>query len=194
MTWALLRLYFATYHRWTVEGLEHLPPTGGVVVMANHASHLDPPLIGAALPRPIRPMAKEELFRWAPWRWWISTLGAFPIRRGGADRDAIRRALEMVRRGEVLVVFPEGTRTRDGAFLPFQPGAGLIALKAEAPVLPLRIRGTFESWPKGGGLKIRPARIRIRLGPPIDLSGIGARGRAGVEEATARIRAAVEAL
>lgn len=189
----LYRIYFRRRHRWRVEGAENVPADGGVLLFSNHASYLDPPLIGSALERPIRAMAKVELFRWPLFSWWITHLGAFPIRRGGADREAIRDALAILAHGEALLIFPEGTRTPDGNLLPFQAGAGMIALRAGVPVIPVRIRGSFEAWGKGRRW-IRPAPISVRFGPPIDLSDLPRQGREAYEAAAARIRAAVEAL
>lgn len=187
------RIYFRLRHRWKVVGLENLPASGGVVVMSNHASHLDPPLLGAALPRPIRPMAKIELFRNPIFGRYIDVLGAFPIRRGEGDREGMRCAIEMVRNGEVLVLFPEGTRTEDGRLRAFHPGSAMLALRAGAPVVPVRIRGTFEAWGKGRR-KIRPVPIEVRVGPPVDLSDLPTTGREAYRAASDRIRAAIEAL
>lgn len=158
----LFRLLF----RLRVEGQGHVPASGGVLLVANHASYLDPPVVGCALNRPVRFMAKAELFEIPVLRWLIRKLGAFPVQRGGFDRRAVRRAIELLREGEVVCLFPEGTRTRTGSLLPFQRGAGLIALRAGVPVLPIGIVNTFK--PFAGG-RFLPRPIVVRIGKPIPL-------------------------
>ncbi len=182
---ALLRLLF----RMEVSGREHEPLHGPVLVVANHWSALDPPVLGCALRRPVHFMAKEELFRIPLARTWIRWVGAFPVRRGKPDRAAIRTALELLGRGEVVVVFPEGTRNPRGYLLPAEPGAAFLALRARVPILPVGILGTLEAMPKGAWIP-RPRRVQVRIGPPFLLSDLGD-DREALEVAGDRIMRAI---
>ncbi len=123
-------------------GLEHIPRAGGFIVACNHISFWDPPLVGAALPREVHFLAKEELFANRFFRWLITSLNAIPIRRGLTDPGAVKRALEVVSRGRGLVMFPEGMRVKDGALRPALPGVGLLSVKAGAPVVPAYMSGS----------------------------------------------------
>jgi 1-acyl-sn-glycerol-3-phosphate acyltransferase len=163
---ALLRLFFG----FTVAGREHEPPTGAVIVVSNHLSDLDPLVIGSALRRPVAFMAKEELFTPPLLRWWVTACGAFPVRRGEPDRQAIRTALEVLRRGGMLVMFPEGTRGRDRTLRPPEPGAAMLALRTGAPLLPAAILGTDRVLPRDAR-RLRRSRITVRLGSPIHVGG-----------------------
>src|SRR6516164_5983812 len=111
-----------------VDGAANEPAAGPVVVVSNHLSDLDPLIVGAALKRRLRFMAKQELFRVPGVRWWISACGAFPVRRGEPDRQALRTALRLLERGGALVMFPEGTRGTTRELRPPEPGAALLAL------------------------------------------------------------------
>jgi len=162
MAWLLFRL--------RVEGRENEPLRGPFIVISNHASILDPILLGCALRHPIRFMAKEELFRIPGLRALMTVLGAFPVRRGEPDRQAIRRALEIIKKGEVLGMFPGGTRTPDGRLHRVEPGAAALALRTKVPILPVAILGTERALPRGAKVP-RPTPITIRIGPPLTLDG-----------------------
>lgn len=155
----LFRLFFTVFYRWEIQGLEHIPSRGGVVVCCNHINNLDPPLIGAAMERQVRFMAKEELFRIPVLSPLIRKFGAFPVQRGSGDKKALKRALEVLKQGEVLGVFPEGTRSKTGELGKGHPGASFIALKGEAEVVPAAIVGPYRLFRK----------VRIVFGPPLDL-------------------------
>lgn len=159
----LLRAYF----RETVEGAGKVPATGAFVLAANHVSYLDPPALGVACPRPVHFMAKAELFRIPVLGIFLPQVGAFPVHRGAADRQAIRHALAVLEQGGVVGVFPEGTRSRTGHLLAPQGGAALLALKAGVPIVPAGIWGTERV---SGPLNLpRPVRIGVRFGDPINL-------------------------
>lgn len=162
------RLALALLGGLRVHGREKVPLEGPLIIAPNHCSYLDPPLVGVAVPRICHSMSKEELFRVPLLGWWITRLHVFPVKRGGADRAALRHALQVLKRGEVLVIFPEGTRTRDGRLGPAQPGIGLIAVKSGAPILPLYIDGTFRAWPRHRKLP-RPARMSAWFGDLIPM-------------------------
>jgi len=145
---------------------DRLPRSGGVLVVSNHQSYLDPILAAVGTARPFHPMARDTLFRVAPFRWLIRSLYAFPVRRDAADLGAIREALRRLRAGAIVLMFPEGTRTRDGSIAPLQGGPVTVAVRANVPIVPLVIDGAFESWPRTHLLP-RPAVIRVACGTPV---------------------------
>ncbi len=165
----LLRLLFRLYNRWEVAGRRHVPQTGGVLLIANHTSYADPPIVGAACPRPVHFLAKAELFRIPLLSGLIRRTHAFPVRRGGADRAALRQAIRLLREGKVLLIFPEGTRSPDGRLQELELGAAFIALSAPAQVVPVAIIGADHLLPRGKPILL-PAKLRLSFGPPLDLS------------------------
>jgi 1-acyl-sn-glycerol-3-phosphate acyltransferase len=142
--------------RFRAEGTENLPEAGACIVAANHFHLLDPVIIGAALGRPVRFMAKEELFRNRLAGRLLSILGAFPVKRGKTDVQAVRRSLQVLAEGEVLGIFPEGTRGRAGEIQDAYSGAALLAARCEAPLVPVGLYGTYRP----GG------RLRMKVGKP----------------------------
>lgn len=176
LTWLVLGLI----SRHEVIGLENLPRTGQFLLMANHVSWLDPPILGWLIPRRITFMAKEELFRNWFVRWVVAGYGAFPIRRGEGDRQALREALKVLDSGAVLGMFPEGTRSRDGQLQPGQPGIAMLALRSGAPVVPVSIVGTDRIWRLSSLLR-RP-RFTVTIGRPFKLSDSEVVGRRGLSD------------
>lgn len=148
---------FQLFYRWDVTGREHIPPQGACILCANHISWWDPPLVGSLTKRLVRFMAKEELFSIPVFGKFLPMVHAFPVKRESADRRAIKTALDTLKDGGVLGIFPEGTRSRTDELLPPQAGVGLIAVKSEAPVVPIAIIGPYRLF--------RP--LRIRIGAPI---------------------------
>jgi len=178
ITRAVLRWWFG----FRVDGREHEPAMGPVIVVSNHRSDLDPLVVGSALRRRVTFMAKQELFRVPGVRWWISACGAFPVRRGEADRQALRTALKILADGGVLVMFPEGTRAFGRELRPPEPGAALLALRTGAALLPVAITGTDEVLPRGAH-RLRRGTIRVRIGEHIPVAGVDGNGaKAGREE------------
>lgn len=162
----LFRLLFLTVFRWKVEGKENIPTHGGAIIAPNHISLWDPPLMGAALSRRIHFMAKEELFSYPVFRWIITQLKAFPVKRGAADRNAIRTAVTLLEQGELVGLFPEGTRGKNGVLGPAEPGVLMIAVKANVPIIPVAIIGTD----KVGRFPILFPRFIVRFGKPLTVS------------------------
>ena len=160
------RVLFVTLFGIRVYHAERLPREGGVLVVSNHQSYLDPILVAVGMPRPFHPMARESLFRVAPFRWLIRSLYAFPVRRGTADFGAVREALRRLRAGAVVLMFPEGTRTRDGSIEPLQGGPVTVALRGGVPIVPMVIDGAFEAWPRTQMLPW-PHRVRVACGTPV---------------------------
>jgi 1-acyl-sn-glycerol-3-phosphate acyltransferase len=151
-----------------VEGREHEPPSGPVLAICNHVSALDPPIAGVVLRRRARFMAKEELLQVPVLGVLLRAIGVFPVRRGEPDRQSIRTALEALLRGDLLLMFPEGTRSADGRLRAAEPGAALLALRTGAAVLPMAVIGTHRVMPKGARLP-RPRPVVVRLGPPLSV-------------------------
>lgn len=152
-----------------VIGREHLPAAGGILVAANHASYLDIPLVGMALPRMADFMGKIELFEHPLSGWLYRRLGGFAIRRGRQARDGLNEAMRRLRAGRVVVMFPEGGRNAQGLGRPM-PGIGLIVAQTGAPVVPAYIAGAGVALPAGSWL-LRPHPVTVALGRPIDFSG-----------------------
>jgi 1-acyl-sn-glycerol-3-phosphate acyltransferase len=171
--------------RLRAEGVENVPKEGGFVLAANHVSNFDPWPLGVPLfpHRYLRFMAKAELFWW-PLGPIIRSGGAFKVRRGEGDIEAIKHAVELVREGHVVVMFPHGTRQRKGLVKKYRPrshtGAARIALEAGAPLVPAAIAGTDRLS--------RLGRLRVRYGKPLELDGLDARA------ATERLMAEIERL
>jgi len=144
---------------WTVEGREHVPATGGLIVASNHVSFWDPPLVGTAVKRELHFLAKEELFRNAVLGSLIRAFNAIPIRRGVADLSGLTRAMEVLRAGHALILFPEGSRMRDGRLHRARPGVGMLAAGTGARILPCHISGSDR--PREWLLRRAPLRVRI---------------------------------
>src|SRR3954470_6733753 len=161
-----LQPFFLLYFRLSRAGREHGKVKGGLIVAANHRSFLDPFAIGASLPwrRPMNYVAKMELFekRWQAWL--LSRLGAFPIRRGESDEEAMKTARMVVERGGTICIFPEGTRIRTGSLSTPKRGVGRLALQTGAAVVPVAVLGTEQVR---RGWRIRPRKVRLRLGRPM---------------------------
>jgi len=175
----------------SVNGGEHIPTAGGFVLVSNHASHFDPPILAIASPRQMTYIAKIELFSNPVFGWFIRRLGAYPIRRGAGDREAFQAALDLLASGHALVVFPEGTRTITGAMGRIRIGAAMMALSAGVPLIPAYIEGSFAAWPKGG--PIRRSRVRVRIGPAIKMNDLENDSR-GARALTVRLKMAMDAL
>lgn len=162
----LCRLVFSTIWRTRVIGIEQVPRDGGVLLIANHQSFLDPVIATQALPRECHYMARDSLFRNRLFRGLIQSLNAFPVKRGSADLTAIKETLKRLRGGALITLFPEATRTEDGSVRPMQAGAVLVARKAGVPIIPTLILGAFEVWPRKARFP-RPGRILVAYGAPI---------------------------
>jgi cytidylate kinase len=159
---ALMRLMF----RLESVGAENIPERGPVLMVANHSSVLDPPLVGGASGRQLTYLAKAELFEIPLFRTLIRALNARPIRREGADPGALRTARRVLEEGGALLVFPEGTRGEEGDIRSAKSGAGLLAVSSGAAVVPVYIRGSGRAWPKGRRLP-RPAKVTVTFGKPL---------------------------
>ncbi len=162
-----LRVMFDMFFRGEVVGLENLPRHGGFLVAANHASYLDPVLIGSQIPRQIAYFARKTLWKGGISSWWLDSVGVIPVDRdGGQDVGAIKRVLKALKAERGLILFPEGTRTLDGTLQPAKPGVGFMAVKTQVPVVPVRIFGSFEAYGKGRGLYLGTP-VTVVFGKPM---------------------------
>jgi 1-acyl-sn-glycerol-3-phosphate acyltransferase len=157
--------------RGEVTGLGNIPRHGAFIIACNHASHLDPPIVGSLVPRQVAFFARKTLWKPGLAQWWLDGVGTIPVDRdGGSDVAAIKRVLQTLQAGKALILFPEGTRSPDGNLQTAKPGVGLIACRTQAPVLPVRIfnshRGRVltpaEYDPPGAG-KDRYQRVSERI-------------------------------
>jgi 1-acyl-sn-glycerol-3-phosphate acyltransferase len=181
----LMRAWFGI----RLEGHEHVPATGPVILASNHRSNMDPVLLASAVDRPVAFMAKAELFVW-PLGSILRWIGQFPVRRGGIDREALRRTDAVLGRGSMLGLFPEGTRG-DGTFSAVHPGLAYIVVRQRCPVLPVAIFGTERVRRRFGWLPFA-SPVRIVIGPPVDLpqaTGDRAGRRAASEVLRQRLQA-----
>ncbi|GAB6182195.1 lysophospholipid acyltransferase family protein [Desulfotomaculum defluvii] len=153
----IIRHILLFWRRWKIVGLENLPVDGGVLVVSNHVSNLDPVVVGCALTRRIHFMAKIELFRIPILNTIITLLGAFPIDREKSDRNAIRKALEHLKNGNVVGIFPEGTRSKTGELQKAHVGAAMLAVKGDVPILPVALIGTRGFFNK----------VIVKIGKPV---------------------------
>jgi 1-acyl-sn-glycerol-3-phosphate acyltransferase len=164
--WLFFRTVYATYFRWHVYGAENVPATGGVILAANHASFLDPPLVGSGLKRDINYLARESLFRFPLVGAVLRSWNSVPVDRDGGGAKGLKIILGRLLDGAGIILFPEGTRTLDGKLQPVRAGIGLVVAKSEAPVVPVRVFGTFEAF--GRNVKFpRPKRIGVKYGTPM---------------------------
>lgn len=182
-----------------VEGLEYVPREGPFILVANHRSLADPPILGWAVghrvDRVVHFIAKEEMRGWPVLGWLAARTGVVFVRRGEADRAAQRAALGLLAAGEPIAVFPEGTRSRDGSLGPAKPGAALLAIRSGAPLLPVGITGTERLFPGGSRMPHR-TRVVVRIGPTFALGShpTGRIPRKPLSEGSERIMREIAAL
>ena len=176
ITWHLGRWLFATCFRWRIFHPERVPRTGAVILAANHASVMDPPLIGCAITRPLNYLARESLFRFPVVGAYLRALNAVPVDRDGGGAAGLRAILDRLLKGGGIVLFPEGTRTSDGRLQPARSGIGLTVIKSTAPVVPVRVFGTFAAWGRNRRCP-RPHRIAVKYGLPMDFAALRAEAK-----------------
>jgi len=162
----LLFFRHRTLHR------ERIPESGGALIVSNHVSYLDPPVIAVAFRQPIYCLARKSLFK-GFLGWLLPHIQVMPVDRGKGDLNGLKRILTLLKEGNRVLIFPEGTRSPDGTLQGAEPGIGFIIAKCEVPVIPLRIFGAHECWPRGAKFP-SPGRITVVPGPPVDFSRIPA--------------------
>lgn len=183
--WVVFNSLFRTYFGCRFYGADRVPATGPVVLAANHASFIDPPLIGAAARRTINFLARDTLFSNPLVGAVLRSWEVVPVDRDGAGAAGLKAILDRLLRGSAILLFPEGTRTRDGRLQPARSGIGLTVIKSTCPVVPLRLFGTHEAfgrqhrWP-------RPRRVIVKFGQPMDFAALraeaGSCGKARVKQ------------
>jgi 1-acyl-sn-glycerol-3-phosphate acyltransferase len=183
------------YTRMSIEGREHLPTTGGYIIAPVHRSYVDTPISACISRRRIRYMAKDSMWKFASFGKLLSALGAFPVSRGTADREALLRCLAVLDAGEPLVLFPEGERKDGPTIQPLFDGAAYLASKSGVPVIPVGIGGSDRVMPRGAKF-IFPRKVRVVIGAPIRVE-VGENGRASrdvIKATTAQLRIEIQRL
>ena len=166
--WSLFLVFFKTYLGFNVVGRANVPKRGAFIFVSNHSSYLDPILLGTSLHRSLYYMARENLFGKPLPDWIMRQVHAFPIKRETGDVGALRQALSILKDGKPLVIFPEGTRSKDKCLRSAKPGVGFIAARAKVPVVPAYVDGSFEVLP--GNLKtLKRSPVSVYIGKPIYL-------------------------
>ena len=193
---AIVEIVYQICFRGEIAGLENLPATGGYIVAANHASLLDPPIVGLYLPRQVQFFARQTLWRPGLASWWLNSVGCIPVDRdGGGDIGALKNVLKALKDGRVIILFPEGTRSPDGKLRAPKAGVGFVACHSQAPVVPARIFGSSEAFGRSG--KLRPGTpVAVTYGRPLlpsDYDNPGA-GRERSQLAAEKIMAAIALL
>ena len=183
----LMRVTFFVLGGFRRKGQQNVPRTGGVLICPNHFSDADPAAVAIALPRTAWFMAKAELFHVPILGTLIQLWHGFPVKRDSADRGALRRAEELLKAGEAVVIFPEGGGNAEGLLQPLHPGALMIALRAKVPVIPVALVNTDKMWTYGAMFPHRSGvPVSVIFGPPLDLSDLAGK-RGAIEKATERL-------
>ena len=164
--WLSFRALYATYFRWRVYDAENVPAMGGVILAANHVSFLDPFLVGAGLKRDINYLARESLFRFPGIGALLRSWNSVPVDRDGGGAKGLKIILGRLLDGAGIILFPEGTRSQDGKLQPARAGIGLVVAKSEAPVVPVRVFGTFEAYGRNQKIPL-PKRVAVKYGTPM---------------------------
>ena len=171
--WYFFRFVYIFYFRWRAFNPERVPITGPVILAANHASFIDPPLVGAGLNRPVNYLARNTLFHVPVLAGLLRSWKVVPVDRDGGGGAGLKAILERLLDGGIILLFPEGTRSPDGKLRPAKSGIGLTVIKSSAPVVPVRLFGTFEAY--GRHLKVpRPRRVMVKYGHPLDFRALRA--------------------
>jgi 1-acyl-sn-glycerol-3-phosphate acyltransferase len=171
----LLRLLAICLFDLKAYGLQNVPKRGGVLIVSNHQSYLDPGVLGVKIKRPMSFMAKSELFVNKFFSGMITAVNAYPVRQGDGDVGAVRETINRLQEGHVLVMFPEGGRTEDGEIDKMEGGMGLIVRRAgpAVKVVPAAIYGAYQAWPRQSILP-HPSPVRVKYGPALDISHLRA--------------------
>ena len=168
ITRVIVRLVVPLLGGITVIGAENIPQTGPIILAPNHRSYMDPPYLSLVTKRQLHLMAKDSLFRVPLFGAYIKAMGAFPVKRGAADRGALKRAMAELAAGRVMGIFPEGTRAEPGTLLPGEKGFALVARQTGVPIVPIALERTSKVLPKHGGL--HRAHVRAIIGKPVTAS------------------------
>lgn len=162
----LARLTATALFRVRVVGRENVPPDGGGLVCANHQSYFDPVLIGLAVDRRLNYLARDTLFRNPLFKWLIDFFDAIPIDREGGGLAGLKETLRRLKQEELVLIFPEGTRTRNGDLQPLKPGFCAVARRSRGPLIPIGFDGAYQAWPRSSPMP-RLSRLAVVIGEPI---------------------------
>ena len=174
--WLFFRAAFKFYFGWRVYNAERVPLTGPIILASNHLSFIDPPLVGAGIRRGINYLARENLFRFPVLGWILHQWQVVPVDREGGGAKGLKAILDRLLAGGAIILFPEGTRSRNGDLQPARSGIGLTVIKSTAPVIPVRVFGTFEAY--GRHLSIpRPRRVVVKYGQPMLFASLRAEAK-----------------
>ncbi len=174
--WSLFRFLFRFYFRWRVFHPERVPVTGPVVLAANHDSFLDPPLVGAGLERDINYLARDSLFRYPGLGTVLRSWNSVPVDREGGGAAGLKAILDRLLAGGAIILFPEGTRSKDGRLQKARSGIGLTVIKSNAVVIPVRVFGTFEAY--GRHMKVPlPRSVAVKYGQPLKFAALRAEAK-----------------
>ncbi len=192
----IFRVIYDIAFRGEYAGVENLPKSGAFMIASNHASHLDPPIVGSLIPNQVCFFARKTLWKKGFASWWLDAVGTIPVDRdGGSDVNAIKRVIQALRNDKAIILFPEGTRSPDGNLQTAKPGVGLLACRTRVPVVPARIFGSFDAFGRDGKVRV-PTPISVVYGPPIlpaDYDDPSA-GKERYQRASERIMARIAAL
>jgi 1-acyl-sn-glycerol-3-phosphate acyltransferase len=175
--WIFFRALFATWFRCRYCNPERVPLTGPVILASNHASFMDPPLVGAGLSRQVNYLARNTLFNTRVVGAVLQSWKVVPVDREGGGGAGLKAILERLLEGGAILLFPEGTRSTDGALRPAKSGIGLTVIKSSGVVVPVRVFGTFEAWPRHAKFP-RPRRLVVKYGRPMVFEKLRAEARA----------------
>jgi 1-acyl-sn-glycerol-3-phosphate acyltransferase len=171
----IFKFFFKIYFRVSAYGVENIPKSGPCLIVANHVSFFDPPLVGTRITnRQVYFLARDTLFRNPVSRFILQRWNSIPINRGAGFMDAFDKALTKLKDGNLIIAFPEGTRSKDGLLQKAKPGIGLLAYTAKVTVVPCMVKGAYEAMPKGRKLPA-PKKITLFYGKPIDLTELYSR-------------------
>jgi 1-acyl-sn-glycerol-3-phosphate acyltransferase len=174
--WILTRVVGTCYLPCRYHNPERVPTAGPVILAANHASYIDPPLVGGGLSRPLNYLARESLFSFPVLRMILQKVNAVPVDRDGGGAAGLRAILDRLLDGGAILLFPEGTRTQDGQLRAARSGIGLTVIKSSAPVVPVRLFGTYAAWGRHQTWP-RPGRVAVKYGHPLPFAGLRAEAR-----------------
>jgi 1-acyl-sn-glycerol-3-phosphate acyltransferase len=193
--WSFFLALFKMYLGFKIVGGDNIPKDGAFIFVSNHVSYLDPILLGTSNRRNLYYMARENLFKRPMCGWVMRKLHAFPVKRNEGDAAAIKQALRILGSGKPLVIFPEGTRSKDRSLRPAKPGTGFIVSKAKVPVVPAYIEGSFDALPRGLDTLKRHC-VKVYIGKPLffDETRLGRKGRESYQSISDEIMKSVARL
>jgi len=169
--WSFFRIFFAVIFRRKMYHPDRVPRTGPCILASNHASYFDPPLVGSCIQRQLSILARDSLFRFPIFGQVLRSWRAVPVDPKGGSAAGLKAIMDRLSKNDAVLIFPEGTRTKDGQLLPVRSGVGLAVIKSGAPVVPVRVWGSYEAYGKHHLLP-RPRKLIVKFGRPLDLKAL----------------------